>query len=178
MGGLTDAKGAVLPAAEAPSEALLRAYGDMAFLAFRSPRHRAMAVADLRRYLEPPLTLGQFRLFRFDGVPRGMYTWAWLTDDAERRLIGGEGLSPEDWGAGDRLWIVDLIAPYRGLTASMVRWLMVPGHFTERSFLYRRVDGANRTRRIVHIDFCRARLAKVMDEARFLALQPGLPPGR
>ncbi|MEX5728533.1 cytolysin-activating lysine-acyltransferase [Rhodovulum iodosum] len=178
MGELTDATGAALPAVEAPSADLLRAYGDMAFLAFRSPRHGAMSVGELRRYLEPPLTHGQFRLFRFDGVPRGMYTWAWLTPEAERRLIVGDPLDPEDWAAGERLWIVDLIAPYRGLTSSMVRWVMVPGHFTDRSFLFRRVDSENRTRRIVHIDFRRARLSKVMDEAAFLAAQPRLPPGR
>lgn len=174
----TDSTGAALPPQERPSAELLRAYGDMLFLAFRSPRHGVMPLAGLRAYLEPPLTLGQFRIFRFDDVPRGMFTWAWMTPEAERRLILGEPLRPEDWQGGDRLWIVDLVAPYRGLTASMVRWLMVRGRFTDRSFLFRRVGADNRTRRIVQIDFRAERLSRVMSEEEFFAAAGDLPSGR
>ncbi|MBK1634425.1 toxin-activating lysine-acyltransferase [Rhodovulum adriaticum] len=182
MSGLTDSTGTPLPRLEQPSPNLLRAYGDMLFLTFRSSRHAALPVAGLRTFLEPPLTLGQFRIFRFDDVPRGMITWAWMTPEAERRLITGEVLRPEDWHGGDRLWIVEMVAPYRGLAASMVRWLMVPGHFTDRSFLFRRVGDDNRTRRIVHIDFQADRLSRVMTEAQFFAaadddLPAGRPPG-
>lgn len=168
MTALTDAHGHTLPDIEAPSPDRLRAYGDMMFLAFRSPRHARMAVGQLRDYLEPPLLLGQFRLFRFDGVARGLYTWGWLDADAERRLITGDGLRPEDWTSGDRLWITDIMAPYKGLTASMVRWIMQDGHFTDKDFYFRRVDDRNRTRRIVHIDFRRDTLSKVWSEQDFL----------
>ncbi|MBN2906004.1 MAG: toxin-activating lysine-acyltransferase [Rhodobacteraceae bacterium] len=173
-----DSTGRVLPPVESPAPEVLRAYGDLLFLAFRSPRHSQMSVAELRAYLEPPMELGQFRIFRFDDVPRGMYTWAWMTPEAEERLITGAPLRPEDWSGGERLWIVDLMAPYRGLTSSIVRWLMVPGHFTDRSFLFRRVGDRNQTRRIVHIDFRRARLSKVMTEAQFAAAADSLPSGR
>ena len=168
MNALTDARGHTLPDIEAPSPERLRAYGDMMFLAFRSPRHARMPVAQLRTYLEPPLLLGQFRLFRFDGVARGLYTWGWLDRAAERRLITGEDLRPEDWTSGDRLWITDIMAPYKGLTASMVRWIMQDGHFTDRDFHFRRVDDQNRPRRIVHIDFRRDTLSKVWSEQDFL----------
>jgi cytolysin-activating lysine-acyltransferase len=173
-----DSTGAALPREERPSPDMLRVYGDTAFLAFRSPRHGRMPVATLRAYLEPPLLLGQFRIFRVDDVPRGMYTWAWMGPEAERRLISGAPLRPEDWHGGDRLWIVDIIAPYRGMTASMVRWLMKPQNFTDRSFLFRRVAEDDSTRRIVHIDFERERLSRVMSEAEFLAEQEFLPSGR
>ncbi len=169
MTALTDANGHTLPEIECPGPERLRAYGDMMFLAFRSPRHARMPVAQLRSYLEPPLVLGQFRLFRFDGVARGLYTWGWLGPEAERRLVTGGQMAPEDWAGGDRLWIVDIMAPYRGLTQSMVRWIMKKGHFTDRDFFYRRVGDDNRTRRIVHIDFRREDLAKVYSEADFLA---------
>ena len=163
-----DSHGRTLPDSESPSPERLRAYGDMLFLAFRSPRHATMSVGQLRDYLEPPLLLGQFRLFRFDGVARGMYTWGWLDVGAERRLITGQPLAPQDWTSGDRLWIIDIMAPYKGMTASMVRWVMGKGHFTEKEFFFRRVDNDNRTRRIVHIDFRRRDLAKVFSETAFL----------
>ncbi len=174
MTSLTDSAGRALPEIETPNAERLRAYGDMMFLAFRSPRHMRMPVAQLRDYLEPPLLLGQYRLFRFDGVPRGLYTWGWLGAEAERRLIGGSPLRLEDWSSGERLWIVDIMAPYKGLTASMVRWIMQKGHFTDEEFFYRRVGKDNRTRRIVHIDFRRDTLAEVHSEDSFLAAQEGL----
>ena len=64
--------------------------------------------------------------------------------------------------------IVDIMAPYRGLTKSMVRWIMQDGHFTDDDFHFRRVGDDNRTRRIVHIDFRRDALSKVYTEAEFL----------
>lgn len=168
MAGLTDSTGKPLPAIEAPGPDKLRVYGDMLFLGFRSPRHAQMPLGALRRYLEPPVELGQFRIFRFDDVPRAMYSWAWLDRDAERKLVEGEPLAPEDWQSGDRLWIIDLIAPYPGLTAQIVRWIMKPGHFAERQFWFRRVGGQNETRRIVHVDFEARRLARVYGGREFL----------
>jgi cytolysin-activating lysine-acyltransferase len=166
--GLVDTSGQPLPSIEAPSAEKLRVYGDLLFLAFRSRRHASMTVGGLRSYLEPTVELGQFRIFRFDDVPRGMYTWAWLSPDAERKLVEGTPLDPDDWNSGNRLWIIDMIAPYKGLTANIVRWIMRPGNLTEKDFWFRRVAGANRTRRIVHIDFGADRLSRVYDEKDFL----------
>lgn len=163
-----DTTGKDLPQIEMPSEDKLRVYGDMLFLAFRSPRHAAMPVSVLRRYLEPAVELGQFRLFRFDGVPRGMFTWAFLNAEAEEKLITGVPLDPEDWHSGEHLWIIDLIAPYRGLMSSIGRWMMQRGNVTDREFRFRRVTGANDTRRIVHVDFDAPRLARILSEEDFL----------
>lgn len=163
-----DATGQTLPPHELPSPEKLRVYGDMLFLAFRSDRHSRMSIGTLRTYFQPAVELGQFRIFRFDEVPRGMYTWAFLTPQAERKLIAGEPLDHSEWCGGTRLWIMDIIAPYRGLTQSIVRWIMTPGNFTDSEFLFRRVEGENTTRRIVHIDFHAERLSRVMDDAQFL----------
>jgi cytolysin-activating lysine-acyltransferase len=168
MKDLVDSSGQMLPTVEAPPPDRLRVYGDLLFLAFRSDRHARMSTATLRAWLEPPVELGQFRVFRFDDVPRGMYTWGWLGPEAERKLIAGEVLTPEDWRSGDALWIVDLIAPYRGMTKSMVRFIMTPGNFSDRSFWFRRVTGVNETQRIVNIDFRRRQLARVLDDSAFL----------
>lgn len=165
---LIDSTGQILPEIEVPSADKLRVYGDVTFLAFRSPRHQAMSMGEMRRYFEPAVELGQFRVFRFDDVPRAMFTWAWLNKDAERKLVAGDALEPEDWRSGKRLWIVDILAPYKGITASLVRWIMVPGQFTDESFRYRRVGPNNETRRVVHIDFEAKRLARVQSESAFL----------
>lgn len=170
MKDMIDSTGQTLPEIECPSPQRLSAYGDMMFLAFRSARHGRMAVGQLRYYIEPAIQLGQYRIFKFDGVPRGAFTWAWLNDDAERRLILGETLNPEDWNSGNRLWIIDIIAPYQGLTRSMVRWIMQPGHFTDGRFLYRRVSQSNQTRRIVSIDLHATNMAEVYSESEFLEL--------
>ena len=168
MTAMVDSAGRALPASERPSEDRLRVYGDLMFLAFRSPRHARMTTGLLRTYFEPPILLGQYRIFRFDGVPRGMFTWARLDRAAERKLVAGEALAPEDWAGGDRLWIVDLIAPYRGLAAGMVRWIMEPGNFTGEDFFFRRVGEDDRTRRIVHIDFRRDRLSRILSDEDLL----------
>ncbi|MEL7116022.1 MAG: toxin-activating lysine-acyltransferase [Pseudomonadota bacterium] len=168
MKDLYDAAGQRLPDRETPSAERLRAYGDLMFLAFRSERHRQMSTATLQTYLEPPLELGQYRIFRFDDVPRGMYTWAWLDRSGERRLIRGDPLAPEDWRSGERLWIIDLIAPYRGMTKSMVRFIMTPGNFTDKEFWFRRTRGVNDTQRILHVNFRDRKLAHVLRDSDFL----------
>lgn len=168
MTGSVDTTGKPLPPEEMPSPEKLRVYGDLMFLAFRSQRHASMNVATLRRYFEPAVELGQFRVFRFDDVPRAMFTWAFLDRAAERKLVEGQPLDPADWNSGQRLWIVDMIAPYKGLMQSIGRWIMEPGHFTEDQFMFRRVSGVNDTRRIVRVDFHAERLSRVMTGEQFL----------
>lgn len=138
---------------EFPSAEKLRVYGDVMFLCLRSEHHAQMSVANLRAAMEPPIELGQFRIFRFDGIPRGMFTWAHLGAEAETRLVSGQALLPEDWNSGGRLWLIDLIAPYPGMTAAMARWVMTRGNLTDGEFLFRRVKNGRETRRIVHVDF-------------------------
>lgn len=168
MTGLVDSWGPDLPKVESPDHDKLRVYGDMMFLAFRSERHGQMNTATLRTYLEPPIELDQFRIFRYDGVPRGMYTWAWLSQRAARRLVKGKPMTPEDWRSGDQLWIIDMIAPYRGMSASMTQFIMTPGNFTDHDFHFRRVSGPNQTRRIVNVSFRRAKLFQVYTDREFL----------
>ncbi len=165
----TDATGQPLPQIEMPTEAKLRIYGDFLFLAFRSHWHARMSVANLRSAFEPPIEFKQYRVFRFDGVPRGLLTWAWMSAEAERKYVSGALLDPEDWHSGDRLWLIDMIAPYRGLTASISRWVMEPGQFTDGAFNFRRVGRDNATRRIVNIDFSRPDdKARILSDADFL----------
>ncbi|WP_019956565.1 toxin-activating lysine-acyltransferase [Yoonia vestfoldensis] len=140
---------------EMPSQEKLRVYGDCLFLAMRSQHHAGMTLATLRAAFEPAIDAGQFRIFRIDDIPRGMFTWAFLSPDAEARFVAGAPLTAQDWTSGDRLWLIDLIAPYKGMTAAMVRWIMRPGNFAEKTFIFRRVMNGNKTRKILHVDFDR-----------------------
>ncbi len=96
---------------EFPDPDMLRAYGDAMFLVLRSDHHSKMRVANMREAIEPPLVLGQYQIFRFDDVPRAMLTLARLGRSAERRYVQGGPLLPEDWNSGDRVWLIDMIAP-------------------------------------------------------------------
>ncbi|SIT80619.1 toxin-activating lysine-acyltransferase [Pontibaca methylaminivorans] len=163
-----DSTGKELPPVELPSAEKLRVYGDALFLAFRSGRHTRLSVGGLRASLEPAIETGQFRVYRFDDVPRGMYTWARLTRESERRMIAGEYLYPDEWVGGDRLWIMDFIVPYRGLTAQIARWLMIRGNMSDTEFLFRRFSGPAQRQRIVHVDFTAPKLSRTYDPDEFL----------
>lgn len=61
----------------------------------------------------PPLLAHQFRIFPGKNQPIGIALWASLTEEAENRLLSGNvRLAPQDWNAGDRLWLVELLAPF------------------------------------------------------------------
>src|SRR2546426_9170112 len=48
-------------------------------------------------------------------------SWALLTEEVEKRVQSGAWrLQPADWRSGDRLWVVDLVAPHGGLDAVLM----------------------------------------------------------
>src|SRR2546422_5046513 len=92
--------------------------GQVAWLMMQSPVHRHLFLADLEYRVAPPLMLQQFRLYRRDNVPVAFVSWALLTEEVEKRVQSGAWrLQPADWRSGDRLWVVDLVAPHGGVAA-------------------------------------------------------------
>lgn len=169
MSPMKDSLGQILPLSETPSEKRLRVYGDALFLAMRSQRHQSMTTAELRTYLEPPILMGNFRVIRVSDIPRAMFTWAHLGAEAERRLLTGEPLQPNDWNSGPHRWIIDILAPYGGMMRGIGRWLMVPGNFSDREFYFRRIGTGNETRRIVHVDMAAERKSRIYTGNEYLA---------
>lgn len=95
-----------------PAEVL----GHVSWLMMRSEAHRHVFVSDFEWLLVPSITLKQFRIYLKEETPFAFATWARLTAEAEARLVAGHRrLSPADWNGGDRLWLVDLIAPFGGV---------------------------------------------------------------
>lgn len=141
------------PSSEFPSPEKQRIMGEFLFLAMRSNLYQGLPLAKFREAFEPAIDNKQFQIFRFQEVPRGLLTWARLTADAERRFVSGEGLSAADWCAGDRFWIVDLIAPYKGVGSMMSRWIRKPGNLPTRECSFLRADPVKKTvKKIVRVN--------------------------
>ena len=89
--------------------------GEMTWLLTQSRQHSALAVADLEWLIMPPLIHRQFYIFRDGERPVGLALWARCNRAAEEKIedgLGQSGLSVEDWNSGDRLWLVELVAPF------------------------------------------------------------------
>jgi cytolysin-activating lysine-acyltransferase len=94
----------------------LNCFSAVVWLLGRSVPHRNWLIADLDRYIIPPLVLDQAWLFLRDKKPVGYFSWAHLTLEAERGLIDGtRAIQASDWNAGDRRWSMDCIAPFGDL---------------------------------------------------------------
>jgi cytolysin-activating lysine-acyltransferase len=81
-----------------------------------SPRHRAYSVGDVFREVWPCVARGQCLAGSW-----GFATWAFLTAEAEAGFVNRTRLlEPGDVAAGDRLWVLELVAP-RGHAARAAR---------------------------------------------------------
>jgi cytolysin-activating lysine-acyltransferase len=102
-----------IPAAPTVSHLL----GEMTWLLAQSPIHRELSLGDLDWLVMPALLTEQFYMFRDGGRPVGLALWASTDAGGEAKLQGGmlaaeNRLTLEEWTGGDRLWLVDLIAPF------------------------------------------------------------------
>ena len=90
--------------------------GAAVWLMLSSPGHKHLFVTDFEWLVVPPILAKQFRLYRRDNVPIGFVSWARVSEEVEMRIINGSvKLSPKEWTGGDRLWIIDVIAPFGGV---------------------------------------------------------------
>ena len=95
------------------SKTLSNVLGEIVWLMTRSVNHRYFFVTDLEWMVLQPVSLGQFRVFHGDEFPVGVFFWAYVNEDVEKRLSEGiVRLSPDEWKSGDRLWLVDAITPF------------------------------------------------------------------
>jgi len=95
--------------------------GAISWLMMSTPTHKHVFVSDLEWSVMPPVALGQFFLWRRQGVPVGYATWAYLNQEAEERVRSGSlRLAPKDWKSGDRLWLIDFVVPFGGQQEALV----------------------------------------------------------
>lgn len=133
--------------------------GEITWLISQSLLHRNLRVADLAWLVMPALTHGQFHLFRDDNKPIGVALWANVDAEGERKIAEGllqpgNQLSEADWIGGDRLWLVDLIAPFAN-AENRHRELMfadlVTGKLKGQAFRTMRLDPASGDRKVVEV---------------------------
>ncbi|BHH84976.1 toxin-activating lysine-acyltransferase [Desulforhopalus sp. 52FAK] len=94
----------------------LPAMGPVIMLYMQSSHRRFQFISDLEWLLLPPLVGGQCKLYMKKEYPISFISWAFLDEDAEKRLFHNGGkLRPEDWKSGENLWIIDIVAPFGGV---------------------------------------------------------------
>jgi len=123
-----------------PQKTVATMLGEMVWLLTMSPTHKHFALGDLEWLIMPPLMLQQFRIYYDGQTPVALALWAYLSEDAEKKLnAGSTRLRPDEWHADGTevlellkkrgqgslgtplpedmreprgtLWLVDLIAP-------------------------------------------------------------------
>ena len=129
--------------------------GEITWLFSQSATHKHFAIGDLEWMVMPPLMLEQYRVFRGEASPVGVAFWAFLSEEAEAKLeAGGTRLRPDEWKSGDRLWLVDLVAPFatpdNKQTEAMLSDL-VKEVFGQRKFKLHRTDPATGKRETVEL---------------------------
>jgi cytolysin-activating lysine-acyltransferase len=97
-------------------------FGSAVWLCMHSESHREAPLHTLSALLLPGLKHRQFVLATQAGKPVFYLSWAMFDAEAESRYLASPQLSmqEEDWASGERMWIVDWIAPF-GHTRTMSR---------------------------------------------------------
>ena len=78
----------------------------------KSDEYCQYPIACITLWIEPAVRHEQIHFFRDDaGQICGYLTWAWLSEDAERRLVHDSNvlLHISEWNEGERLWILDFL---------------------------------------------------------------------
>ncbi|WP_193371163.1 toxin-activating lysine-acyltransferase [Pelagibius marinus] len=87
-------------------------FGQAVSIFMQSPQHRHLLISDLEWRLIPPIALQQYRLVQHKGTPAGFVSWALVDEETEERLQQPDfRLRPQDWKCGERVWIIDVVAP-------------------------------------------------------------------
>jgi cytolysin-activating lysine-acyltransferase len=87
--------------------------GELVSLLLCSPMHRRYLVNDIGAVFFPPIHLNQFRIYRSKDRVIGFVTWAFVSEEVERQYLSGSyNMKPQDWNCGERIWIIDFMAPF------------------------------------------------------------------
>jgi cytolysin-activating lysine-acyltransferase len=123
--------------------------GEVVWLLTQSPQHKqAFFLGDLEWMAMPPILLQQFRMFYAKDRPLGVILWAFVNDEVEERLLSGNArMRPQDWKCGDKLWIVEVVAPFGG-TDEMLKDLKAKV-FKDRELRFRAVEAGKGVPRVM-----------------------------
>lgn len=96
-----------------PVEKKLQLIGEVAILMMDSSIHKHYRVGDISNIIIPALHLNQFRIYRTGAQPVGFVSWAYLSDEIEKKYTSSPMLLKlPDWRSGNNLFFIDFIAPF------------------------------------------------------------------
>jgi cytolysin-activating lysine-acyltransferase len=89
--------------------------GPVIWLYMHASSHKHLFLTDIEWMIIPPMALNQYKLYMKEDAPLAYASWALVDEETENRLLSGRiRLAPKDWKSGDRLWLIDLVAPFGG----------------------------------------------------------------
>lgn len=106
------------PALNASGNSEAEIFGSIVWLAMQAKNKNRLPLQDLSQWLLPALRSQQFILASesIDGKahPVAYMSWANLTAEVESRYVDNpdEGLNPQEWSGGDRMWVIDWMTPF------------------------------------------------------------------
>ncbi len=113
----------------------------------KSDEYCQYPIACVTLWIEPAIRHEQIHFFRdASGEVCGYMTWAWLTEDTERRLLHNPNvlLHISEWNEGERLWILDFLV-HAGEVRTWIREAReLFAESTDARSLRRRDDGSVR----------------------------------
>ena len=144
------------------------ALGQITWLFSQSPLHKQLPIGALEWSVMPAILHEQFRVFRFgplpgledvkpqdlapgfdkaglEQMPLGVAFWGNLSGAAEKKVEAGERLALADWKSGDRLWLLELIAPFATAENKLAEIMLadlMQGPFAGKRFSLHRTDPA------------------------------------
>lgn len=130
--------------------------GEITWLLTQSPLHCALTIGDIEWLVMPALLEEQFYIFREGERPIGLALWAETNATGEAKLNRGalepeNRLTLEEWSGGDRLWLVDLIAPFATPANHHLELMMadlISKPFQGRAFSFHQTDPATGERAV------------------------------
>lgn len=89
--------------------------GEITWLMAQSEMHKEWPIASIMQWVVPALLNNQYRLYRQGDKPIGYVSWGWFSEEVEKGYaLDPTSLQPMNWKSGDRLWLLDWIAPVGG----------------------------------------------------------------
>lgn len=117
-------------------------FGEIVWLFSQSERHASITARDMSWLIMPPVLNHQFHIFREGERPIGVALWAMLDESGESKVMQGlratnARLEGAEWMAGNRLWLVEFVAPFattENRHAELMMADLVTGPFSQRAF--------------------------------------------
>jgi cytolysin-activating lysine-acyltransferase len=131
--------------------------GEIGWLMAQSPIHAALPLSALNWLVIPAVDARQFFIFREGERPVGVAFWAFCSPEVEKKLAAGalepaNRLGAADWKSGDRLWLVDLVAPFANAQnhhAEIMLADLIAGPLQGKHLNLHRIDPTSGERRVV-----------------------------